>query len=55
MSEREKTLVEAIAALPEPVQKRFYDQAQGAALALDMLDAQHGADQEDNDAEDDDQ
>ena len=50
MSEKEKKLVEAIAALPEPVQKRFYDQVAGAALALDMLGG--AAEQEGGDADD---
>ena len=36
MSEKEKALVEKIAALPDPLKQRILDQASGAAMALDM-------------------
>ena len=37
MSEKEKAMLEKLAALPEPLQDRFLDRIQGATMALDML------------------
>lgn len=39
MSEKEKAMLEKLAALPEPLQDRFLDRIQGATMALDMLGA----------------
>ena len=37
MSEKEKAMLEKLAALPAPLQDRFLDRIQGATMALDML------------------
>ena len=42
MSEKEKDIVEKIAAMPKALQDKFLDQLQGAALAMDALAAQGG-------------
>lgn len=39
MSEKEKAMLEKLAALPAPLQDRFLDRIQGATMALDMLGA----------------
>ena len=49
MSEKEKTLTEQIGKLPPELQERFLAQAQGAAMALDLLDKRK---EERKDAED---
>ena len=40
MSEREKNLVDKIAKLPDALQDKFLNMAQGATLALDVLQSQ---------------
>ena len=47
MSEKEKALVEKIAALPDPLKQRILDQASGAAMALDMAREQKEQEPED--------
>ena len=39
MSEKEKAMLEKLAALPAPLQDRFLDRIQGATMALDVLKA----------------
>lgn len=37
MSEKEKAIIEKIAALPDPLKQRFIDQADGALMAMDVM------------------
>ena len=48
MSDKEKQMIEKIAALPEGLQQRFVDRIDGAAMALDEL--HEGKEARDNDA-----
>lgn len=43
MSEKEKDMLEKIAALPAPLQDKFLERIQGATMALDVLDAEKAA------------
>lgn len=37
MSEKEKAMLEKIAALPDPIKEKFIDRLDGARIALDVL------------------
>ena len=39
MSEKEKAMLEKIAALPDPIKEKFIDRLDGARIALDVLGA----------------
>lgn len=42
MSEKEKAMLEKIAALPDPIKEKFIDRLDGARIALDVLGAGKG-------------
>lgn len=37
MSEKEKAILNKMAKLPEPLQDKFLDRLEGAAMAIDMM------------------
>ena len=37
MSEKDKTILSKMAKLPEPLQDKFLDRLEGAAMAIDMM------------------
>lgn len=39
MSDKEKQMLEKIAALPDPIKEKFIDRLDGARIALDVLGA----------------
>ena len=43
MSEKEKDMLQKIAALPAPLQDKFLERIQGAVMALDTLGAEKEA------------
>lgn len=44
MSEREKKVLDDLAALPQPLRDRFVDKIEGAAMALELLEERKEAD-----------
>lgn len=51
MSEKEKQVVEKIAALPESVRERFLTMAEGAVIAVEQLREEPGEEADEDDAD----